>query len=262
MTQPLRVGIQLASLRQPLAKAMETAARLGADGVELDARHDVRPGELGETARRHLRKKLDDYNLKVAAIAFPTRRGYEVAEDLDRRIDATKQAMRLAYDLGARALLNYVGRIEDEGPGRDRLLQALEDIGRHGQHVGVWLCATTGAESPERLRALIDELAPGSLAVNLDPGALLVNDESPREAVSQLGPWVQHVRASDGVRDFAKRQGIETQLGRGAADYPELIAMLEEHRYSGYYTIQRLHATDPVAEIQQSVNYLRALQGN
>ena len=113
--------------------------------------------------------------------------------------------------------------------------------------------ATTGAESPERLRALIDELAPGSLAVNLDPGALLVNDESPREAVSQLGPWVQHVRASDGVRDFAKRQGIETQLGRGAADYPELIAMLEEHRYSGYYTIQRLHATEGDASLEVEV---------
>ena len=255
----VRIGIQLASLRQPFPKALETAARLGAQGIELDARNDVQIGEMGETARRHLRKKLDDFGLTVASVAFPTRRGYEVADDLDRRIAATKAAMQFAYQIGARTLLNYVGRIAEEGEDRDRLQQALDDIGRYGQHVGVWFCATTGAEPPERLQALVDSMPLGYLAVNLDPGALLVNGETPREAVRIHGEMIKHVRASDGVRDLSQQRGVETQLGRGAADFPELVAMLEEFQYDGFYTIQRRLAEDPRREIEQSVNYLKSL---
>lgn len=253
----ISIGIQLASLRQPFATALETAARLGADGVELDARNELRPREMSETARRHLRKKLEDYGLKVSAVAFPTRRGYEVADDLERRIDATKEAMSLAYQIGSRTLLNHVGHIADEGPDRDRLLQALEDLGRYGQRIGVFLCATTGAESPEKLQGLIAALPEGHLGVNLDPGALLINGESPREAVKLLGRDILHVRASDGVRDLARGRGLETQLGRGAADFPELASMLEEQQYRGYFTIQRQHAEHPIEEISQSVQYLQ-----
>ena len=92
----LRIGIVTASLRQPLRTALQTAARLGAAAVEIDARGELRPDELSETGRRQLRKLLDDLGLKVAAVAFPTRRGYDVADDLDRRVAATKQAMQMA----------------------------------------------------------------------------------------------------------------------------------------------------------------------
>ena len=52
----LNIGIQLASLRQPLKKALHTAARLGAQGVEIDARDEVFSQDLSHSAVRHLRK--------------------------------------------------------------------------------------------------------------------------------------------------------------------------------------------------------------
>jgi L-ribulose-5-phosphate 3-epimerase len=48
-------------------------------------------------------------------------------------------------------------------------------------------------------------------------------------------------------------------LGRGSADFPELLAMLEERGYRGYLTIQREGAEDPLFEIGQAVKYLRSL---
>ena len=45
----LKIGIQTRSLRQPFKQAIRTAARLGADGVEIDARNELRPGELSGT---------------------------------------------------------------------------------------------------------------------------------------------------------------------------------------------------------------------
>ena len=78
----LKIGIQLASLRLPFKKALHTAAELGADGIEIDARNTLKPQELSRTGLRQLRKTLDDRNLRVCAIGFPTRRGYNVLEEL------------------------------------------------------------------------------------------------------------------------------------------------------------------------------------
>src|SRR5690606_25734878 len=96
-----KIGIQTRSLRQPFRQALITAARLGADGVEIDARTEVVPSQLSQTGLRQLRKLLDDLNLRVSAVAFPTRRGYDSPEELERRIEATRGAMRLAHDLRA-----------------------------------------------------------------------------------------------------------------------------------------------------------------
>ena len=43
---------------------------------------------------------LADLNLQVSSVYFPTRRGYGVTDDLDRRIEATKSAMDMAFELG------------------------------------------------------------------------------------------------------------------------------------------------------------------
>ena len=75
----LKIGIQLKSLRQPFKKALHTAARLGARAVEIDARDELRPQELSQTGLRQLRNMLEDLNLTVSAVGFPTRRRLERA---------------------------------------------------------------------------------------------------------------------------------------------------------------------------------------
>src|SRR5947209_7363264 len=102
----IKLGIELASLKLPFKKALLTARELGAEAVEIDARRELRPEDLTQTAVRQLRKMLDDLNLRVSALSFRTRRGYDVTEELDARIDATKRAMRAAYDLGASVVVN------------------------------------------------------------------------------------------------------------------------------------------------------------
>jgi sugar phosphate isomerase/epimerase len=257
----LKVGIQLASLQLPFKKALHIAAELGANGIEIDARNDLKPQDLSRTGLRQLRKTLDDRNLRVCAIGFQTRRGYDVLEELDRRVEATKQAMQFAYDLGASVVINQVGKIptEPNDPTWDLLVQVLTDLGRFGQRVGATLAVETGAEDADTLLRLIDALPAGSIGINLDPGNLIVNGFSATAATKKLGAHVIHVHAKDGVRDLAQGRGIETQLGRGAADFPEILGILEEHEYRGYFTIERKHASDPVLEVGQAVQYLRNL---
>jgi len=245
----------------PLKKALHTAARLGASGVEIDARRDLAMHEMSHTAVRQLRKMLDDLNLRVAAVQFRTRRGYDSPDDLDRRIDATKRAMNLAYELGGGLVVNHIGQAPagDDQPVSPLLSEALIDLGRHGDRAGASLVAETAGQDPQNVRRLIQRLPEGTLGVVFDPGDLFLAGRSPAEAIAALGPWIRHARATDATRDFARRQSLPVVLGRGSLDFSELVGRMEEFQYRGFWTVLALAGEEPVQECANAVSYLKSL---
>lgn len=257
----IKVAVQLASLGLPIKRALPFVAECGAVAVEIDARGEMNPRELSQTGLRQLRKWLDDYNLRVSAVGFRTRRGYDIEEDLERRIAATHQAMRFAYALGTSVVINQVGRIpdSDDDPAWSRLVDVLSGMGRASEQTGAWLAMETGTERGAQMRRLIDALPRGSVTVNFDPGNLVVNGFSPTEAIGDLGPFVSHVHAKDAVRDLAQGRGLEVALGRGSVDFPQLIGTLEEHEYRGYFTIEREQSDDPLRDVRRAAQYLRQI---
>jgi sugar phosphate isomerase/epimerase len=257
----LKVGIHLPSLSVPLEKAIPLAAKLGADAIEIDARRQLKPAELSQTALRQMRKMLSDQRLRVCAVSFRTRRGYDTLQDLDARVAGTKEAMRMAQALGASIVVNHVGHIPEKPEGHEwnLLLQVLTDLGRHAQRIGAMLAAQTGHSGGADLARLIAALPDGSIGVDLDPGQLIVNGFSAAEAVELLGSHVMHVHATDGVRDLARGRGLEVPLGRGSVDYPALLGSLEERGYRGYFTVQRETAENPEFEIGHAIQFLRSL---
>jgi len=257
----LKIAISASSLRLPLKKALHTIAHLGAGGVVLDARREVRAEEFSRTAIRQFLKLLEDLNLKVAALDFPTQRGYSTTEDLDRRVEATKQTMSLARQLRASVVLNQVGRVpeDEESPAWRSLVEVLTDLGRHGQRCGALLAATTGSESGAELNRLLDALPEGAIGVDFDPGNLIAGGHSVADALAVLGPRIMHVTAHDGVHDLAAGRGIEVQLGRGTADFPAIMATLEQYNYRGWVTIDRRSPDAPVAEAGDAVSFLKSI---
>lgn len=259
--------------RANLMRALTSVASLGASSVELCARTTVRPSELSDTGLRQLRKMLDDLNLRVAAVRFQTRHGYDVLEQLDRRVEATKQAMRLAYRLGSSIVVNQIGRVPDPSkvypvldseskpdaePGRSpgllsfpfadpesdsarwqTLRAVLDDLGRFGAHVGAMLAAETGTEPGPWLAKLLDASGESFIGVALNPGQLIINRQNLRDAVIALRNRVQFVAAVDGVVDLAAGRGLSVPLGQGTADFPEIIGLLEEVQYRGPYVLGR-----------------------
>jgi sugar phosphate isomerase/epimerase len=257
----LKVGIQTRSLGQPLRQALRTAARLGAEGIEIDARSELPPGELSRTGLREFHKLLDDLNLRVSAVAFPTRRGYDAAENLERRVAATQAAMRFARELRADVVINRVGVVpSDSADSRFvHMVEALTAVGAFGHRVGVRLAAQTSGETPQNLARLIAALPEQTLGIDLHPSGMIFAGASPQEAVELLGPRVLHVHACDAVRESAGGRGREVERGRGMAEFPELLGRLSELDYSGWVTIERREAADPVADIENAVAYLRAI---
>ncbi len=253
------IGIQLRCLRQPLAKAIATAAKLGAGAVGIDARVDLNPKELSRTGLRQLQRRLEDHRLRVSVVEFRTRRGYNVLDELDARVEATKNAMQFAYSLGANLLVNHVGDLSEDTESQpwNLLVEVLRDLGNFGHHCGVMLATTTGGEDAPDLRRLLDALPTGTLAIDLNPGGLIASGLSPLEVVRAVGSEIRHVRANDAVRDLARGRGLSVELGRGSVDYPALLGALEEHRYQGDFTIVRDDSANPTEEFGHAVQFLR-----
>ena len=252
----LNLAIRLDSLGLPLKRSLDVAAQMGMRSVELNARAEIHPEAMTETGLRHLKKMLDERNLRVAALRFQTRRGYDNPQDLQRRVEATKAAMDLAYKLGTGTVINSIGFVPDdsEDPRYVALQAVLSDLGGYGTRVGAFLAAETGAESGKTLAALLAVDENGFVGAALNPGQLIVNRHSVTEAVKALRERIQVVCATDGVLDLAAGRGINVPIGEGTADFPQIFASLEDAPFSGPVIVGR--ADSSFQELHQGVQYL------
>lgn len=259
---PVRIAVRLSSLGLPLRQALTAAATMGAQAVQLDAGVDVRLSELSSTGLRQLRKMIADFDLRLAAIRFQTRRGYDCIDGLSQRIDTTKSVMRLAYELGAPLVINQIGHVTDatDSPEYTQLASVISDLGRYGTRVGTLLAAETGTESGEALAKLLQADDNAFVAVAFNPGQLIVNRLDPEAAAAALIDRIQIVVASDGVLDLAVGRGLSVPIGQGTADYPALMARLEQRGYSGAWVVGNgTPAADSQQRIAQAIEYLRGI---
>lgn len=253
--------MQVKCLKQPTRKALHIAAQLGCDGVQFDAQPWLQPTELSETGLRQLRKLLDDLNLRVASIALPSQHGYAHPEGLHQHVETTIEAMRLASRLRSRVLVCNLGPVpaDEQAPEWATLVDVLCSLAIRGNHLGVQLAAYAPNADLQRLTTFLAALPEGTLGVDLPPAAIIAHGKSPLEFVESLGPHIVHVHGNDAVRDLAGGQGVEVELGRGSADYPELLGRLEEFNYRGWITLERYHSQQVTEDIANAVQYLRAL---
>ena len=208
---PLKIGIAISNLRLPLPKHSLPPHDLGADAVEIDARSDLsRPSfrrpACGNFAKCSTTRGCESRRCRTS------RRGYNAAEQIDKRVPGTKEAMKLAYRFGAGVVVNQIGLVPTSAEGADwnLLVEVLSDLGRFGQHNGAsW--------PPDRHRVGADlancgRVAEGSIGVDLDPGSLLVNGFR-RSRRSKLGLAGSTRPRDRRCRDLARGRGLEVALG-------------------------------------------------
>lgn len=259
MAEP-KIALDLSGLSVPFVASLRAAAQLGAVAIEFDVRGDIAREPLSQTAIRQIRKLLDDHRLRVSAVRFRTRRGYNVEAELDARIEATKRAMQLAHALGAGLVLNAVGRLSSdaESPDWKLLVEVLGDLAAHGHRVGGMLAIETGGESGADLARLIAALPAGAVGIDFQPANLILGGYSPREALTALGPHIMAVHLADARFDSVTGNDL-VPLGQGDADVPELLGALDLIGYRGYLTLKPSGAGDVVAELADAMRFLRRL---
>ncbi|MAT68399.1 MAG: hypothetical protein CMJ58_02640 [Planctomycetaceae bacterium] len=258
------IGVRIAAatrhLKQPFRKALHTAASLGVEGVQIDARDELRPADITGTAVRQVRKLLDDANLRVAGGVFPTRRGLLEAQDAERRLAAVRASMEMIAQLGGSTLVTNAGEIPaGDSPLRSDTLQILEIVAAAGQRLGVTPVLAVAESPPRDVVELLAESAEGTVAVELNPADLMRHDQSPTEWLDALGPHVGAMAATDAARGLGVDRVLEVELGRGAAGVDELLARLwEQYRYRGWIVVGRSGSPRAADEIADAASYVRA----
>ncbi|MCK4601979.1 MAG: sugar phosphate isomerase/epimerase [Phycisphaerae bacterium] len=272
----MKIGVMVESFRLEFADALAAAAKVGCQGVQIYV-----PGQWTADQIKEHRTKLDDSGLEVSAVCAEFgEHGFMVAEDNPARVDRTKRAIDEGLALGTNVVTSHIGVVpaDKSHPRFGVMASACEQIARYAGSVGATFAIETGPETGRTLRAFIDEIGVEGLGVNFDPANLaMVIAEDVVDAVRQLGPFIVHTHAKDGVNlrendgevaygAVAAPEGVdpaagfeEVPLGEGDVPWPEYIAALKEVGFDGYLTIEREVGKDPAADIKLAVGFLKGL---
>src|SRR5262245_18989395 len=261
--KPLRIGIVVESTGLPLRQAVAEAAKMGAAGVQVDAVGDLSPDALGETGRREFRNLLRSFNQDLAALNVPLRRGLDVAEHLQPRLEHVRKVMQLAFDLGSRRVVVPCPKIpDDEASPRAQLLrESLLALGPYGDRVGSVLALEIGFDPAEKVKQYLAGFDTGSLKVTYDPANMLLHGHDPLANLAPLQGWLAHVHARD-ARSAGLSRGLqEVPLGAGDIDWMAFTATLQVLEYDGFLVVEREQGENKLADVTNGVKFLKRFAG-
>ena len=281
-----KIGVMVDSFRLGIREGLKKSKEVGADGVQIYAVHgEMDPANLNQAARKELLQFIKDQGLVVSALCGDLGSpGFTNAQMNPERIEKSKQIVDLACDLETNVITTHIGVVpSDPTSERYRVLQdACNQIGAYAEEKGCHFAIETGPEPSETLRKFLDSLQTKGVGVNFDPANLaMVIGEDAAAAVANLGPYIVHTHAKDGVQykpidpelvyDPEKLSASpevqipdyfqEVPLGEGQVAWPEYLAALKREGFEGFLTIEREVGKNPEGDIRLAVDFLKKLIG-
>lgn len=273
------IGIILDSFRKPIPEALSIARQLGAQGVQVYAtRGDMAPENLTGQRRRDFLQLVKDNGLRISALCGDLGHGFGNPELNPELIRRSKLILEMAKELETDVVTTHIGVVPgDRKHPRYAVMQdACGELAAYADSLNAHFAIETGPETSATLRAFLDGLHSTGVAVNLDPANLvMVTGDDPVQAVHNLAPYIVHTHAKDGVRiscvDPEIIYGItngdshpggkpafeEVPLGKGSVPYDAYLNALREIGYHGFLTIEREVGSNPTADIELAVNFLK-----
>lgn len=276
---PFSVGVMISNYNLPFAEAVKKAARLQLDGIQLaGTRDEFHPDRMTNEKRRELRALLHDNGLILSAVCGEQLYGFTDPEKNPVLIENSKKILDMAKELGADIVTTHIGVVpEDTSCERFFVMQdACRQLAEYADSMGSHFAIETGPEKAAVLKVFLDSLGSKGVAVNLDPGNLVMcaGDDAVK-AVHTLKDYIVHTHAKDGRQLQAEDlehlyataaaeqyHGVyieEKRLGEGNVHYPEYLRALNEIGYKGFLTIERECSELPAEDIAFGAGYLRAL---
>ncbi len=291
----LRLAVATEDFGSSLRKAILQAARAQVPGVRLNARTEVNPKEMTDSALRQLAHYVAEQQMQIAGLICPTKQAVADAEFLEERLDIIRRSMELVRKLNTSELLIRCGRIPDPGassavenapvnsnvetlanpfsfaasgsatraatsPGQkySMLCEILNDLARHGNHVGCVLNLQFSAYDMPLIRRLLSNVTAGPVAIAFDPATAVMTGSDVIATFRDLYAEVGYVRARDAVRDV-DGAGVETAIGRGNVNWTEFLPTLMEADYAGWICAERTGGDDRADDVLEGVAQLKTL---
>jgi len=274
------IGVILSSFRTDRRTAIQKAAAMGANGIQMYAtKGENAPENLSAQDRKNLLREVKDQGLVFSALCGDLGRGFGNKELNPQLIERSKRIIDLAKDLETDVVTTHIGVVpEDKNHERYKIMQeACFELASYADSLNAHFAIETGPETSAVLKEFLDALGSTGVAVNLDPANLrMVTGDDPVTAVHNLKRYIVHTHAKDGNRLFATKpeyiygvlhpvpeelNGIkffeEVPLGTGSVDFPAYLKALEEIGFKGFLTIEREVGENPEADILTAYNFLK-----
>jgi protein FrlC len=195
----------------PIAPTLEAIAAARYDAVDLSAtrRADLDPALFPEEDRRAIRRLTASLGLEVAALVthLPLVNSLWEQELSDAKGPLNlRGAVDLAGDLACPLVTVHLGSETGTGWSRDEAWQRsvahLREVTEYATPRGVSVAVdalypTYMADTPERVKALIDDVGHPSFGHNFDPCYLVVCGFDVADAARLLGPHIFHAHVKD-----------------------------------------------------------------
>ena len=247
----------------PLRRTIQAAGDAGAAGVQFDCRTQVKPRELGTTARGELRHLLEERNLGIASLTMPLRKPLADEEHLDARLDALREAMDFAAELKCRTLTVAIGPWPvAKSPDAARLLDVLNDLAKYGNHVGVVFTISAPTDSATIAKEWLESVTQGPLQWDFDPASWVFLGQDPVPALKTLHEHIGHVQIREGLASLDRPgTGEETAVGRGEVEWEPLLACIDDIKYRGWLTVRRTNGSNVYEDSKNALAYIRRVAG-
>lgn len=225
------------------------------------------PDELDGTARKQFRRTLNSRGYTLDSLNPPAT-DYNIASlTRDVRELALKmygEIIDLAADLEAKAVVVVPGRVSSLlPPPLTALNNVLEDsIGRladRAQSRGLLLHLEvhplSSVPTTKDMLGLVRKLALPNVGIAYDVANAEFIGENQIEAITAMGPLMTQIHLSDATSSRWMHGGF----GSGTVDLKAVIDTLDAADYAGS-TVLEIISSDPLAEVQQSLDQIRAIR--
>ncbi|MBQ8320139.1 MAG: sugar phosphate isomerase/epimerase [Clostridia bacterium] len=181
-----------------------------------------------------------------------------------QRVKQLQEASEFALKIGVKDIATHVGFIPENmtDPAYVPLVEELKELCALYASRDQNFLFETGQETPVTLLRTIEKIGLNNAFINFDTANLILYGKGNSvDAVRVFGKYVRNTHIKDGVYPTdGMSLGREVKVGEGLANFPALIAILDEAGYEGPYTIEREIAGEAQKkDIRETVVYLREL---
>ena len=274
------IGIMMESLKEDDKTAIESAAKMGALGMQMYATNGAHsPEEMTGSKRKELLDMMKSNGLCFSALCGDLGEGFWRPERNPVLIEKSKRIIDMAKELETNIVTTHIGVVPtDKNHDRYKIMQeACFELSRYADSLDAHFAIETGPETSAVLKDFLDSLGSTGVAVNLDPANLvMVTGDDPVKAVYNLKDYIVHTHAKDGIKLLDMRPEIiygvekeedivnspafeEVPLGKGSVDFENYLKALDEIGYKGFLTIEREVGDNPKADIMMAADFLRGI---
>ncbi len=274
------IGVMVDSFRTDFKTAVESAAKMGANGLQMYCTYgEYAPENMTAEKIAEVMDIVKSNGLVFSAICGDLGHGFGDSKQNPENIEKSKRIMELAKKMECDIVTTHIGVVpSDKSAERYAVMQkACKELADFADGLQSHFAIETGPETSLALKEFLDSLGSKGVAVNLDPANLvMVTGDDPVQAVYNLKDYIVHTHAKDGVQlkpcnpEYLYRvlhpvpeeysQGgfyEEVPLGTGSVPFPAYMKALEDIGYKGFLTVERECGDNPAKDIQIAVDYLK-----